>query len=45
MRSWSHAPKLKVSIDELQHLIKIQMMVTVDVGIDCANGKSDLMQL
>jgi hypothetical protein len=44
---WSHAPKLKVSIDALQlestSLKKVkknkQTMVAVDAGTDSANGK------
>jgi hypothetical protein len=44
---WSHAPKLKVSSDELQlestplkkKVKKNQTMVTVDAGTDCADGE------
>jgi hypothetical protein len=45
-QSWSRAPKLKVSIDELQlestsfkKKVKNQKMVTVDAGTDSADGK------
>jgi hypothetical protein len=41
-QSGSQAPKLKVSIDELQlemTSLKIQKMVTVDAGADCADDK------
>jgi hypothetical protein len=46
---WSHAPKLKVSIDELQlestfffkkkKTVENQEIVTVDAGTDSAHGK------
>jgi hypothetical protein len=41
-QSGAQAPKLRVSIDELQlksTSLKIQTMVTVDAGTDCAHGK------